>query len=89
MLSRYRNTSMPSNGRSGRGIAPAARTTDAVRSIVMHGTSLSVPAASTPGQRTMQGTRMPPSNSPPLAPEYGVLRAYCAPPLSLAKMTSV
>ena len=47
------------------GPTPAMRTIDAVRSIMMAGKSTVLPWAITPGQRTMHGTRIPPSRRPP------------------------
>ena len=47
------------------------------------------PAASLPGQRTKNGTRMPPSYTVPFRPRIPLLYRTCCGPLSVRKMTIV
>ena len=71
------------------GATPAAARAVANRSIVTAGSWLTVPAGTRPGQRTMQGTRKPPSQVVPFIPRRPpVLPPYHG-PLSLVKTTSV
>ena len=55
----------------------------------MAGCAETFPAGSTPGQRRISGTRMPPSQSVPFRWKNGAFRDSHSPPLSLVKMTSV
>ena len=56
----------------------------------MTGTSQVLPGSTTPGQRTMTGTRMPPSYGQPLPARSGALCVGpSSPPLSDVKMTNV
>jgi len=48
-----------------------------------------VPGLMWPSQRTMAGTRMPPSSSSALPPEKGQLSEKRSPPLSLVMTTMV
>ena len=63
-------------------------------SSVVTGTSLVVPGRTTPGQRTINGTRMPPSYTNPFPArsgrfDVGAPSAVDRPPLSLVNTTSV
>ena len=56
----------------------------------MTGTPLTRPGATSPGQRTISGTRMPPSYRKPLLPLSGARSATSLqPPLSEVKTTRV
>ena len=73
---------------SGRAVPLALHSIGKISSEVRN-SSVVVLAGILPGQRTMHGTRMPPSNIWPLAPRKGLLLAAPPPPLSLKKMTRV
>ena len=51
--------------------------------------SLTLPAATLPGQRTMTGMRKPPSSNSVFMPLNGQILENRSPPLSLVKMTIV
>jgi len=67
------------------------------QSVMLTGTSDVRPAVTWPGQRTIKGTRKPPSYRKPLPARYGVLcveglsgdSSTCSPPLSETKTTRV
>ena len=71
--------------------APHSAASVGYRSIDAARASLVRPGATWPGQRTMHGTRMPPSHVDPLAPRSGALLPPSTPrePLSLVNTTIV
>ncbi len=79
---------MPSSPREGVA-APASLTKEREKSMVIATWSVCWPGGRIAGQRTIAGTRMPPSKVVPLRPDQGALRPLAVPPLSLAKMTTV
>ena len=83
--------STPSNGLEFLGSTPIADVSVWNQSWALNCCPSLRPAASTPFQRTTPGTRMPPSNVPPLPPRSGSLLAPARmlPPLSLTQTTSV
>ena len=81
--------SIPSLGKSGCGAPPAAATKVGSQSIDMTCASLTAPGRARPGQRTIAGTRSPPSSSSVLRPVNGQLSENRSPPLSLVKTTIV
>jgi hypothetical protein len=80
---------VPSSGYAGSGRAPASSRKVAVQSGEKFGSWLTWSPSMRCGQRTIVGTRMPPSWSTNFSPLNGQRYDQRSPPLSLAKYTSV
>ena len=80
---------MPSGGKAGSGVVPAAASSVGSQSIEIVTWVLVVPGAQWPGQRTIAGIRRPPSRSSVFRPVNGQVSANRSPPLSLVKITIV